>query len=310
MVTVKGRATAGARQRALPAKAKRRAPAPKSLKKQPAKPLRKRAAPQSASGLYPPIKPYNSGMLRVSALHEIYYEESGNPRGKPAVFLHGGPGRRHRSEHAAVLRPAALPHRAVGPARLRPQPSAREPDRQHHLASGRDIESVREHLGIERWLVFGGSWGSTLALAYAQTHPDRVTELVLRGIFLLRRWELEWFYQDPGGAAALYPDLWEGICGADSGRRAQRHDPRVLPAPDQRGSRRCWRQRRQRGRSGKVRRATCSRTPITSPSSPPTPHTRPRSRASSATTSSTAASCASDDQLLTRRRIASGISRP
>jgi proline iminopeptidase len=72
-----------------------------------------------------------------------------------------------------------------------------------------DIEKLRKHLGIDRWLVFGGSWGSTLALAYAETHPDRVTEMVLRGIFLLRRWELEWFYQSPGGAAALYPDLWE-----------------------------------------------------------------------------------------------------
>src|SRR5690348_15044442 len=85
--------------------------------------------------------------------------------------------------------------------------AALEHNTTHHLVA--DIERLREHLGIERWLVFGGSWGSTLALAYAETHPDRVTELVLRGIFMLRRWELEWFYQNPGGAGALYPDLWE-----------------------------------------------------------------------------------------------------
>ena len=98
-----------------------------------------------------------------------------------------------------------------------------------------DIESVRELLGIERWLVFGGSWGSTLALAYAQAHPERVTELVLRGIFMLRRWEIDWFYQNPGGAAALYPDLWERYVAPDPGSRTPRHDPApttgASPAP-------------------------------------------------------------------------------
>ncbi len=149
-------------------------------------------------------------MLRVSAVHEIYYEESGNPQGKPVVFLHGGPGR------GAPIRPCGSSStRSVtgsccsinaGCGRSRPHASLIDNTTWHLVL---DIESVRELLGIERWLVFGGSWGSTLALAYAQAHPERVTELVLRGIFLLRRWELEWFYQNPGGAAALYPDLWE-----------------------------------------------------------------------------------------------------
>ena len=170
------------------------------------------AGPQSSGPrrrLYPPIKPYNSGMLRVSDLHEIHFEECGNRQGKPAVFLHGGPGggldpKMRRFFDPARYRIVLFDQRGCG----RSRPHAELTDNTTwHLVS--DIERLREHLGIERWLVFGGSWGSTLALAYAQTHPDRVSELVLRGIFLLRRWELDWFYQDPGGAGALYPDLWE-----------------------------------------------------------------------------------------------------
>lgn len=159
--------------------------------------------------LYPPIKPYRSGFLRVSQLHEIYFEESGNPDGKPAVFLHGGPGggtepRMRRFFDPARYRIVLLDQRGCG--RSRPH-AALVDNTTWHLVD--DLERLRQHLGIERWLVFGGSWGSTLALAYAEAHPERVTELVLRGIFLLRRWELEWFYQDPNGAGALYPDLWE-----------------------------------------------------------------------------------------------------
>jgi proline iminopeptidase len=159
--------------------------------------------------LYPPIKAHRTGYLRVSPLHEIYYEESGNPRGKPAVFLHGGPGggtdpRMRRFFDPKRYRIVLFDQRGCG--KSRPHASLEE-NTTWHLVE--DIERLREHLAIEKWQVFGGSWGSTLALAYAETHPQRVTELVLRGIFLLRRWELEWFYQNPGGAAALYPDLWE-----------------------------------------------------------------------------------------------------
>jgi proline iminopeptidase len=158
---------------------------------------------------YPAIKPYRSGYLRVSPVHEVYYEESGNPRGKPVVFLHGGPGggtdaKMRRFFNPKRYRIVLFDQRGCG----RSRPSASLVDNTTwHLVS--DIETIRAHLGIERWQVFGGSWGSTLALAYAQKHPERCTEIVLRGIFLLRRFELEWFYQNPEGAASMFPDLWE-----------------------------------------------------------------------------------------------------
>src|ERR1700742_1445702 len=160
-------------------------------------------------GLYAPIEPFRTGFLRVSDEHELYFEESGNPHGKPAVFLHGGPGGGTDPKMRCFFDPklyriVLFDQRGCGKSR----PHANLVDNTTwHLVE--DIERLREHLSIERWQVFGGSWGSTLALAYAETHPARVTELVLRGIFLLRRWEIEWFYQNPGGAAALYPDLWE-----------------------------------------------------------------------------------------------------
>ena len=175
---------------------------------------RRRPAPQdrqsrTPKGLYPALRPYASGFLKVSDVHELYFEQCGNPHGKPAVFLHGGPGggtdpKMRRFFDPRRYRIVLLDQRGCG--KSRPQASLHENTTWHLVA---DLERLRSHLGIERWLVFGGSWGSTLALAYAQTHPERVTELVLRGIFLLRRSELEWFYQDSGGAAALYPDLWE-----------------------------------------------------------------------------------------------------
>jgi proline iminopeptidase len=159
--------------------------------------------------LYPPLEPYSSGSLGVTGGHELYFEQCGNPQGKPVVFLHGGPGggcdpQMRRFFDPERYRIVLFDQRGCG--KSRPHASLVE-NTTWHLVD--DIERLREHLGIERWQVFGGSWGSTLALAYAETHPQRVTELVLRGIFLLRRWELEWFYQNPGGAAALYPDLWE-----------------------------------------------------------------------------------------------------
>lgn len=159
--------------------------------------------------LYPAFEATRSGMLRVSDIHEIYWEESGNPAGKPVVFLHGGPGggtdpRMRRFFDPARYRIVLFDQRGCG--KSTPHANLTDNTTWHLVA---DIERIREHLGIEAWQVFGGSWGSTLALAYAETHPQRVTELVLRGIFLLRPWELDWFYGKADGAGALYPDLYE-----------------------------------------------------------------------------------------------------
>ena len=155
---------------------------------------------------YPEIEPHASGRLQVDARHSLYWEECGNPAGKPVVLLHGGPGagcspRMRRFHDPAKYRIVLFDQRGAG--RSTPFADLQDNTTWHLVA---DIERLREHLGIERWQVFGGSWGSTLALAYAQAHPRRVTELVLRGIFMLRRWELEWFYQE--GASRLFPDAW------------------------------------------------------------------------------------------------------
>ncbi len=157
--------------------------------------------------LYPPLEPDAHDMLAVSPLHTIYYEQCGNPAGTPVVFLHGGPGGGVMPDYRRFFDPAA--YRIVlfdqrGSGRSTPHASLEE-NTTWHLVE--DIERLREHLRIERWLVFGGSWGSTLALAYAETHPERVRGLVLRGIFLCRPQELQWFYQE--GASAIYPDVWE-----------------------------------------------------------------------------------------------------
>ena len=159
--------------------------------------------------LYPAIEPYRVGRLQVSPLHRLYFEESGNPGGKPVVFLHGGPGGGTDPRMRCFFNPrhyriVLFDQRGCG--RSTPHASLEENTTWDLVG---DIENLRVHLGIEKWQVFGGSWGATLALAYAQTHPQQVSELVLRGIFLLRRSELEWFYQNSEGAASLYPDLWE-----------------------------------------------------------------------------------------------------
>jgi proline iminopeptidase len=175
----------------------------------PARTPRARAAGGKRRQLYPPIEPFDRGSLPVSPLHTLYFEQSGNPKGKPVVFLHGGPGggtdpKVRRFFDPKRYRIVLFDQRGCG----RSTPHASLVDNTTwHLVE--DIEALRTHLGIDRWQVFGGSWGSTLALAYAEKHSRRVTALVLRGIFMLRRWELAWFYQDPGGAAALFPDLWE-----------------------------------------------------------------------------------------------------
>ncbi len=157
--------------------------------------------------LYPALEPFDSGYLPVSGLHEMYYEQCGNPRGKPAVFLHGGPGGGGDAAPRRFFDPARyriilLDQRGCG--RSRPHAELRENTTWDLVA---DIEVLRTRLNIERWLVFGGSWGSTLSLLYAEAHPERVTELVLRGIFLIRPAEIAWFYQQ--GASELYPDAWE-----------------------------------------------------------------------------------------------------
>ena len=157
--------------------------------------------------LYPEIEPYDSGMLPVDGRHTLHYEQCGNPKGKPVVLLHGGPGggssaKMRRFHDPAKYRMVLFDQRGSG----RSTPHADLTDNTTgHLVE--DIEKLREHLGVDAWQVFGGSWGSTLALAYAQAHPRRVTELVLRGIFMLRRWEVEWFYQE--GASRLFPEAWE-----------------------------------------------------------------------------------------------------
>lgn len=157
--------------------------------------------------LYPEPQPLRSGVLPVDDMHTLYYEEFGNPNGKPAVFLHGGPGGSCSATQARFFDPAC--YRVVlfdqrGCGKSTPH-ACLERNTTWHLVA--DIEALRKHLGADRWLVFGGSWGSTLAMAYAQTHPQAVSELVLRGIFMLRKREIDWFYQE--GASRIFPDAWE-----------------------------------------------------------------------------------------------------
>jgi proline iminopeptidase len=157
--------------------------------------------------LFPARQPYRTGRLRVSSLHTLHFEECGNPKGKPVVFLHGGPGGGVSPMHRRYFDPrkwriVLFDQRGCG--KSTPHAELRE-NTTWDLVE--DTEKLRRHLGIDRWVVFGGSWGSTLALAYAQTHPHRCKGLVLRGIFMLRRSELLWFYQE--GASHLFPDAWE-----------------------------------------------------------------------------------------------------
>lgn len=157
--------------------------------------------------LYPPIEPNHTGFLKVDSGHELYYEECGNPDGKPVVFLHGGPGGgcttgMRRFWNPDVYRIVLFDQRGSG----KSTPHANlENNTTWDLVN--DIEVLRVALQIDRWQVFGGSWGSTLALAYCQKHPDRVTEIVLRGIFMLRKKEIDWFYQH--GASEIFPDRWQ-----------------------------------------------------------------------------------------------------
>ena len=163
---------------------------------------------------YPEIEPFDSGTLKVDDRHVLYYEQCGNPQGKPVVMLHGGPGagcgeKMRRFHDPSKYRIVLFDQRGSG----RSVPHADLVDNTTWDLVA-DIEKLRETLGIERWQVFGGSWGSTLALAYAQAHPRRVTELVLRGIFLVRPWEFAWFYGGSDGAGALFPDLYTEFAAA------------------------------------------------------------------------------------------------
>ncbi len=158
-------------------------------------------------GLYPEIEPYKTGSLAVSDVHRVYFEECGNPKGKPVVMVHGGPGggcnpTMRRFHNPADYRIILFDQRGCG--RSTPHASLEDNTTWHLVA---DMEALRTSLGIERWQLCGGSWGSTLSLAYAETHPDRVSEMILRGIFLLRRAELTWFYQE--GCSWVFPDAFE-----------------------------------------------------------------------------------------------------
>jgi len=162
------------------------------------------------TALYPEIEPRSSGSLRLDAVHSMYWEECGNPRGIPVVFPHGGPGAGSSAKHRRLFDPDA--YRIVvydqrGSGRSTPLGELRDNTTPHLIA---DLETLRRHLGVERWLVFGGSWGSTLAIAYAEHHPERCLGLVLRGIFLCRRSEIDWFLY---GLRNVYPEPWERFAG-------------------------------------------------------------------------------------------------
>lgn len=163
--------------------------------------------PHSYRNLYAEIEPYNQGRLRVSDIHQLYFEECGNPQGDPVIFLHGGPGggispinrRYFDPQHYRIV---LFDQRGSG--QSTPHAELKENTTWDLVA---DIEKIRTHLNINKWHVFGGSWGSTLSLAYSETHPDRVKSLCLRGIFLCRKKEIDWFYQK--GASFIFPDFWE-----------------------------------------------------------------------------------------------------
>ncbi|MFN9489986.1 MAG: prolyl aminopeptidase [Betaproteobacteria bacterium] len=166
--------------------------------------------PALRSELYPEIVPYNTGMLNLGGRHRMYFEESGKPRGVPVLFLHGGPGAGAAPAHRRFFDPAhyrivIFDQRGAG----RSTPLGELADNSTPLLIA-DIEKLREMLGIKAWLVFGGSWGSTLALAYAEAHPQRCTGLILRGIFLCRRSEIDWFLY---GQRNIFPEAWQAFAG-------------------------------------------------------------------------------------------------
>ncbi|KAB0680111.1 prolyl aminopeptidase [Aureimonas leprariae] len=182
---------------------------------------------------YPAIEPYRTGRLAVGDGHELYWELCGDPRGRPAVFLHGGPGSGSAPHHRRLFDPKrynVLLFDQRGAGRSTPLGGLQANTTEHLVA---DIERLREMVGAERWLVFGGSWGATLALAYAETYPERVDALVLRGVFTGRRTEIDWFYR--GGANLMFPDHWadflQPLGEADRGDPVAAYN-RLLADPD------------------------------------------------------------------------------
>jgi proline iminopeptidase len=176
--------------------------------------------PRREPALYPPLAPYASGFLAVDGDHLIYWEMCGNPRGTPALFLHGGPGGGCSATDRRWFDPqryciVLFDQRGCG--RSRPHASLIDNTTDHLIA---DIEKLRVHCGIERWVVMGGSWGATLALAYGQRFPERVRAMVLRGVFTARRGELDWLYRN--GASHMFPDAWEKFLAPIP--PAERHD--------------------------------------------------------------------------------------
>ena len=170
--------------------------------------------------LYPPIKPNRSFALKVDSIHELYVEESGNPQGLPVLFVHGGPGAGCEEKHRSYFDPNL--YRIVlfdqrGSGKSRPHAELEANTTMELVA---DMERIRTELGIDQWVLFGGSWGSTLSLVYAETHPERVLGLILRGIFLCRPQEIHWFYQE--GANRLFPDHWRDFVAPIP--EAERHD--------------------------------------------------------------------------------------
>ena len=157
--------------------------------------------------MYPPIESYSTEMLKVSDIHTLYIEESGNPEGKPVICIHGGPGagsapRTREFFNPEKYRIIQFDQRGCG--KSTPHASL---DDNNTQALIEDIEKIRKHLNIEKWQVWGGSWGSTLSLAYSQVHPEKTTELILRGVFMSRESELKWLYQE--GASLIFPDAFE-----------------------------------------------------------------------------------------------------
>ncbi len=178
--------------------------------KKPQKSPARAAAPTAPGQLYPPIRPYRTGRLEVGSGHELYWEEAGSPKGRPVVFLHGGPGSGASAEHRRFFDPAR--YRIVifdqrGAGRSRPLGGLLDNTTAHLIA---DIEALRRHFEVPRWMVFGGSWGSTLAIAYAQAHAERVAALVLRGIFLCSRREVDWFLT---GMGRFFPEARRAFVG-------------------------------------------------------------------------------------------------
>ena len=173
-------------------------------------PQEKEPGSAEALPLFPPIEPFDSGMLDLEAPHRMYYEQSGKPGGVPVVFLHGGPGAGASAVHRQFFDPrfyriVVFDQRGAG--RSTPLGCLENNTTQHLIA---DMERLRERLGVDKWLVFGGSWGSTLGLAYAEHHPERCLGLVLRGIFLCRRSEIDWFLY---GLRAIFPEAWRTFSG-------------------------------------------------------------------------------------------------